>query len=203
MNSLWPHKLFPFKTKKFTSQESREMWKSLWSQTLSALCLVRKLQSPSDTSNIRQVTHRLLRYLFSVLPWFIFLWGLVNTAQMFQCFFNRKCSVKPPGWTTRESDGRGDKKVKARGDIIGLHILDKYTVWRTALSASVDTVWQPFNSNTALKHARAIRWTPSCPAVTFKHTIFHVEARLANVCWNHISAVVKLAVISQQGRGIF
>lgn len=79
------------------------------------------------------------------LPWFIFLWGLVNTAQMFQRFFHRKCGVKPPGWKTRET-----KKVKARGDISGLRILDKYTVWRTVLSAGVDTAWQPFNSNTDL-----------------------------------------------------
>lgn len=104
---------------------------------------------------------------------------------------------------TRESEGRGDKKVKARGgDISGLHILDKYTVWRTVLSAGVDTAWQPFNSNKALKHARAIRRTPLRPAVTFKHTIFHVEVRLANVRWDHISVAVKPAVISQQG-GLF
>lgn len=138
-------------------------------------------------------------YSWSLL-WFIFLWGLVNTGQMFQCFSNRKCSAKPLGV---EDEGRGDRKVKARGDISGLHILDKYTVWRTVLSAGVDTAWQPFKSNTALKHARAIRRTPLRPAVTFKHTIFHVEARLASARWNHITVVVKPAVISQRGGGLF
>lgn len=147
--------------------------------------------------------HTSTSLLFILGPSLIyFLGGLVNTAQMFQCFFSRKCSVKPLGWKTREGEGRGDKMVKVHGDISSLHILDKYTVWRTVLSAGVDTAWQPFNSNTALKQARTIRGTPLRPAVTFKHTIFHVEARLATVRWNHITVVVKPAVISQQG-GLF